>query len=191
MPVEPPGADLPGHRPLTNATVGASAAAGGAVVLAVGGQGQLAVAVVLAVLALGAPLAGAAMLVASAAVATRWGSVTLDAVVGAQHVLGPGGTVGAATDAAACWAAAAAFVLATRRRRDRPALVGLVPGAALAAVAVAAAGALPTGALRVLATVGATALAFGVSVVRDRVGDRALDVLAVLAALASLGLAAA
>ena len=60
-------------------------------------------------------VAGAVAMVAGLALAVRWGATSLDAVAGAQAVLGPGGTVGSLFALGATWCAAAALVLVSPR----------------------------------------------------------------------------
>ncbi len=66
-------------------------------------------------------VAGAAVVAAGLSVAFRWGSTSLDAIAGAQAVLGPGGVVGPALATTSAWCAAAALVLATPRGWRAPA----------------------------------------------------------------------
>ncbi|MGI8984057.1 MAG: hypothetical protein ACR2HM_05935, partial [Acidimicrobiales bacterium] len=55
------------------------------------------------------PAAVGAVLLAGVAVLQRWGTPSLDAVAGAQSVLGAGGVVGPEAAAASAWFAAAAL----------------------------------------------------------------------------------
>jgi hypothetical protein len=57
---------------------------------------------------------GAAAVLAGLTVLGRFGSTSLAALAGAQHVVGPAGTTGPALLAAAMWCAALAFVLGAR-----------------------------------------------------------------------------
>ncbi|HEV2071801.1 MAG TPA: hypothetical protein VGR26_18615 [Acidimicrobiales bacterium] len=61
------------------------------------------------------PAAVGAVVLAGIAVLERWGTPSLDAVAGAQSVLGPGGIVGPEAAAASAWFAALALVLASPR----------------------------------------------------------------------------
>jgi hypothetical protein len=158
-------------------------AAGAAVVLSVSSTGHVVVlAVVLAVL-VAHPAAVGAVLLAGIAILGRWGTPSLDAVAGAQSVLGPGGFVGPQTAAASAWFAALALVLAAPRvigddteAGEKPGKTGrrLPPGGALvaslalgAAAAAVAGPALDTGGLlRLGATAGAALLATVVSSLR-------------------------
>ncbi|MDP8987220.1 MAG: hypothetical protein M3N11_02600, partial [Actinomycetota bacterium] len=63
--------------------------------------------------AVASPAAAGAVLFAGLAVLERWGTASLEAVAGAQSVLGPGGVVGPTAAAASAWLAAAALVLAS------------------------------------------------------------------------------
>ncbi|MDP8953338.1 MAG: hypothetical protein M3N37_00140 [Actinomycetota bacterium] len=90
-------------------------AAGAATVLALSSTGHIGVLVALLAVLVAQPLAVGAVLLAGLAVLERWGSPSLEAVAGAQSVLGAGGVVGPATAAASAWFAAAALVLASPR----------------------------------------------------------------------------
>lgn len=186
--------------------------------------GAAAAAVVLAVLSLGDALVLAALLVVVAwrlpaltvvpallASSWRWGSTSLDALAGAQAVLGPAGLVGSGRGAAASWLAAAALVLsspAVRWRVAGPSEVAASQGVAverlrldvvtgLAAVAIGATAADVVAGpslggdwwLRVVATVVATGLALVVSRVRHE-HERPIDALAIAGGLVALVLVA-
>ena len=56
--------------------------------------------------------AGGVAVLALSAVAVRWGTTSLDAIAGAQSVLGPGAVVGPIAAVGAVWCAAAALVVA-------------------------------------------------------------------------------
>jgi hypothetical protein len=126
-------------------------AAGAAGVLALSSSGHVIALVVLLAVLVAHPAAVGAVLLAGIAVLQRWGSPSLDAVAGAQSVLGPGGVVGPQAAAASAWFAAAALVLATprlagddaeqapepKRNRRRPAGGTLVAALALGAAAAA------------------------------------------------------
>lgn len=114
--LEPPGS----HVPALTGTLAALGplrlgAAGAAGVLALSSTGHvLALAVLLAVL-VAQPAAVGAVLLAGIAILQRWGSPSLEAVAGAQSVLGPGGLVGPQAAAASAWLAGIALVLAAAR----------------------------------------------------------------------------
>ena len=118
--MEPPGPYLCG-RPAAadgvelNAGPLRHAAVAAATVLAVTSSGEVVLLAVVLGVAAADLLAGAVALWAGLALAVRWGSSSLDAVGGAQAVLGPGATVGPAAAIAATWGAAAALVLASPR----------------------------------------------------------------------------
>ncbi len=170
------------------------------------------------------PLPAVAVAAALVATSWRWGSTSLEAVAGAQAVLGPAGLVGPSTAAASSWLAALALVLAavplrlvagepagatpTRGRLlaapARPAapparrgvadragrsLAALAAGAA-AVVVVAGPAAERDVWIRVLATVTAIGAALLVGRLRAR-WAAAIDVAALAAGAAALGLAAA
>lgn len=65
--------------------------------------------------AAGELLVGAVAMMATAAVALRWGTTSLDAIGGAQTVLGSAGVVGPPLAAASMWCAAAALILVKAR----------------------------------------------------------------------------
>lgn len=183
--------------------------------------GAAAAAVVLAVLSQGDALALAAallvvawhpvaLIVVPALVASswRWGSTSLDALAGAQAVLGPAGLVGPARAAAVSWLAAVAVVLCSpasrapmhdaskeppvpaavlARRRPRNGLARLSALAVGATAADIVAGPSLGGAwwLRLAATVLATGLALVVSRLRQK-HPRPLDALAIAAGVMAL-----
>ena len=68
---------------------------------------------------------------AGLAFAARWGTTSLDAISGAQAVLGPAGVVGPPLAAASAWCGAAALVLAVPGRWAAPAF-GLAAGLGVA-----------------------------------------------------------
>ncbi|MDQ3305980.1 MAG: hypothetical protein M3535_08390 [Actinomycetota bacterium] len=90
-------------------------AAGAVTVLALSSTGHVVVLAALLAVLVAQPLAVGAVLLAGLAVLERWGTPSLEAIVGAQSVLGAGGVVGPATAAASAWFAAAALVLASPR----------------------------------------------------------------------------
>jgi hypothetical protein len=158
-----------------------------ALVLAVSSRGDTVV-LGLLLLALG-PRPAALVAVGGALVASawRWGDSSLEALAGAQAVLGPAGGVGPAPAAAGSWLAAAALLLAVARRPE-PWSAAAVGAAAAAVVA----GPAPGGELpvRVIVGVGVAAGAFALG--HLRVAHRTLDrLLAGVAALAGVGAVAA
>lgn len=114
MLLAPPDPDL-SPRPGTVAALGPLrlSAAGAATVLALSSAGHLGILVALLAVLVAQPLAVGAVLFAGLAVLARWGSPSLEAVAGAQSVLGPGGLIGPAAAAASAWFTAAALVLAS------------------------------------------------------------------------------
>jgi hypothetical protein len=88
------------------------AAAAAALVLAVLSRGDGLVLAVLLAAGAWRPLALGATVPALVAATWRWGSSSLEALAGAQAVLGPAGWVGPPRSAAASWLAALALVLA-------------------------------------------------------------------------------
>jgi hypothetical protein len=159
--------------------------AAGAALLATASRGD-ALVLGLLLVALGlAPTTGAAVAGALVASSWRWGTTSLEALAGAQAVLGPAGGVGSSASAAGSWLAAGAIVLALGRRPDP---VRAVP-AGIAAAALLA-GPAPGGdvPIRVFVALGAAAAAFGIGhlrATRPQV-DRALAVLAAAAGLAAV-----
>lgn len=83
----------------------------GAAVLALSSTGEVVLLAVLLGMAAGDLLAGAVAMLATLAVALRWGTTSLDAIAGAQTVLGPAALVGPVAAAASSWCAAAALIL--------------------------------------------------------------------------------
>jgi len=156
----------------------------------------VALAVLLSVL-VAHPAAVGAVLFAGIAVLQRWGTPSLDAVAGAQSVLGPGGVVGPQAAAASAWFAAAALVLATPRpggdeadpppashgKRRRLKAGTLVPALALGAAAAAAVAGPDVGS-DILLRLGATAVAVLLATVVSSL--RRQDVTAVLALVAGI-----
>lgn len=114
-----------------------TAAAVAVIVLAVLSRGDALVLAALVVLAAWRP---AALVVVPALVAAswRWGSSSLEALAGAQSVLGPAGFVGPATAAIGTWMAGVALLFAIPRTSDlvqgRATVVAVAIGTAAAAV---------------------------------------------------------
>lgn len=91
------------------------AAGAGAAAMVVSSSGEVVLLAVLLGLAAADAFAGAVALLALGAVALRWGTTSLDAIAGAQTVLGPGAAVGPIAAAASAACAAAALVLVRAR----------------------------------------------------------------------------
>jgi hypothetical protein len=109
-----------------------SAGAGvGAAALAVSSSGEVVLLAVLLGAATGDVLAGAVAMLSTGAVALRWGTTSLEAIAGAQSVLGPGAAVGPLAAAGSIWCAAGALVLA-KARGWGAALFGLTAGLVVA-----------------------------------------------------------
>jgi hypothetical protein len=136
-------------------------AAVAALVLAVSSRGDVAVLAVLLVLVRPRPATVVAVVGALVAEGWRWGATSLDAIAGAQAVLGPGGWTGTGASAASAWAATAAVLLVLPRRRLDPAAHAAVG----ATVALLVAGPGPGGDLwiRALAGVLAAAASYGLA----------------------------
>jgi hypothetical protein len=80
--------------------------------------------------------AGAASVLAGLVVLGRFGTTSLAALAGAQHVVGPAGTTGPVLLAAAAWCAAAALTLSTRAEFAIAAVFGLAAADVVAGPAV-------------------------------------------------------
>jgi hypothetical protein len=80
--------------------------------------------------------AGAASVLAGLVVLGRFGTTSLSALAGAQHVVGPAGATGSVALAAACWCAAAALVLSTRTEFPVAAVFGVAAANVVAGPAV-------------------------------------------------------
>jgi hypothetical protein len=80
--------------------------------------------------------AGAASVLAGLVVLGRFGTTSLAALAGAQHVVGPAGTTGPVLAAAAAWCAAAALTLSTRAEFAIAAVFGLAAADVVAGPAV-------------------------------------------------------
>lgn len=142
MRLESPGEDVPGRGPSPLVTVAVPGAARtpvlGAVLvvptaavaaagLTVSATGSMLVAAVLVGVAARDRWSGLAAVLATTAVAVRFGTTDLGDLAGIQSVLGAAGLVGPPTAAASAWAAAGAVLLAVAPRpagdgpgRDRP-----------------------------------------------------------------------
>ena len=117
--MEPPGADVRGGPEADQVRLSAGplrlGAAAAAVVLPLTSSGEVVLLACLLGFVAADVLAAVATAAALLALAVRWGSTSLDAISGAQSVLGPGGTVGSLPEVAASWSAATALVLAAPR----------------------------------------------------------------------------
>ncbi|HVM03591.1 MAG TPA: hypothetical protein VM242_00315 [Acidimicrobiales bacterium] len=113
--MEPPGADVRGGPEADEVGLIAGplrlGAAAAAAALALTSSGEVVLLACLLALVAADVRAGAAAAAALLALAVRWGSTSLDAISGAQSVLGPGATLGSPAEVAASWSAAAALVL--------------------------------------------------------------------------------
>ncbi|MGQ0432093.1 MAG: hypothetical protein ACT452_06780 [Microthrixaceae bacterium] len=160
-----------------------------AVVLALLSRGDTSVLAVALVATAWRP-AAVSVVVALLATSWRWGSTSLEAIAGAQSVLGPAALVGPSSAAAAAGLAAVTVLLAAPRPISSSAagrlIVALASGAA---VGVVLAGSGPGGDLwqRGVVSVGAAGTALWLGRLRDRrTSDRALDALSGVAALGTL-----
>ena len=160
-----------------------------AFVLAITSRGD--VVVLAAMLGIGVGRPASALAAAGALVATlvRWGSPSLEAIAGAQTVLGPAGWTGSNAAIAAAWLAGAALVLASRPRRRatrRQTAFAVAPFAVAAADVVVGPS---SGGAIVFRIVGCfVAVALGVSLSKWRRGP---DVACALAAVAVVAAALA
>ncbi|MBV8387247.1 MAG: hypothetical protein JO248_03740 [Acidimicrobiia bacterium] len=156
MLLEPLGPNLRSrsHRSLTTLQVGALAGAG---VMALTSAGDVLLLGVLLGVAAGDVEAGVASLLAGLVVLGRFGSTSLAALAGAQHVVGPAGTSGPVLLAAASWCAAAALTLSTRAEFAVAVVFGLAAADVVAGPATHSAESL---AVRAAASLVAVALAW-------------------------------
>jgi len=124
MLLEPLGPNLRtrAHRPLTTLQLGAAAAAA---VMALTSSGDVLLLGVLLGVTADNVEAGAASVLAGLVVLGRFGTTSLAALAGVQHVVGPAGTTGPVLLAAASWCAAAALALSTRAEFTMAALFGV------------------------------------------------------------------
>lgn len=129
-------------------------AGAGAAVLALSSSGEVVLLAVLLGVAAGELLAGVVAMLAVGSVAIRWGTTSVDAITGAQTVLGPAAAVGPLVAAASTWCAAAALIL-VKARGLTAYLFGLTAGI----IAVGPAGAPEAVAIRVVAAAVGAALA--------------------------------
>lgn len=179
--VEPPGADLRrrttegevqlravGRRPGRRSRPGLAwnglspeelrtGAGVGAAALALSSTGEVVLLAVLLGAAAGEVLVGAVALMATAAVALRWGTTSLDSIGGAQTVLGPAAVVGPGLAAASMWCAGASLILVKARG-----FAALLFGVTAGVIVMGPAGAVDQVALRVAAAVLGGGLALGV-----------------------------
>jgi hypothetical protein len=156
--VEPPGADVRGGPEADEVRLNAGplclGAAAAAAVLALSSSGEVVLLACLLGFVAADALAAVATAAALLALAVRWGSTSLDAVSGAQSVLGPGGTVGSIPEVAAAWSAAAALVLAAPPGWWRAAAFGTTAALVVAGTS----GDLADVALRLVASAAGTAV---------------------------------
>src|SRR5205823_1885102 len=110
------------HRPLTTLQLGAAAGAG---VMALTSTGDVLLLGVLLGVAAASVETGAASVLAGLVVLGRFGTTSLAALAGAQHVVGPAGTTGPVLLATASWCAAAAVILSTRAEFTVDAVFGV------------------------------------------------------------------
>jgi len=101
--------------------------------------------------------AGAASVLAGLVVLGRFGTTSLAALAGVQHVLGPAGTTGPVLLAAASWCAAAALIFSTRSEFTMAAVFGVAAANVVAGPAVHGAESL---AIRLAASLVAVAVAW-------------------------------
>jgi len=80
--------------------------------------------------------AGAASVLAGLVVLGRFGTTSLGALAGAQHVVGPAGATGPVLLAASCWCAATALVFSTRAEFPIAAVFGVAAANVVAGPAV-------------------------------------------------------
>jgi len=142
------------HRPLTTLQLGAAA---GAAVMALASAGDVLLLGALLGVAAGDLEAGAASVLAGLVVLGRFGTTSLTALAGAQHVVGPAGTTGPVALAAASWCAAAALTLSTRAGFTMAALFGVAAADVVAGPAAQSAQSL---AIRLAGSLVAVALAW-------------------------------
>jgi len=158
-------------------------------VLAVSSSGELVVLGVLLSVTSGSFAGVVPVVLALAAVALRFGTTSLDAIAGAQSVLGPAASVGPMLAAAASSCAAVALLLA------HPGGWSVVPFGLVAALVVAgpAAGDAGDVVLRVVVSATAVGIAVGVDRLTRRrpARRRGFQVLATISALGALTLALA
>lgn len=121
------------HRPLTTLQLGAAA---GAAVMALTSTGDVLLLGVLLGVVAGDVEAGAASVLAGLVVLGRFGTTSLAALAGAQHVVGPAGTTGPVALATASWCAALAYAFSTRDEFPIAAVFGLAAANVVAGPAV-------------------------------------------------------
>lgn len=173
--VEPPGPELPVRSILNDLGPRAIylALAAATVVLGVSSRGDALVLASVLAGVVGLRVAASAVVLAVIASSWRWGSTSLEALSGAQAVLGPAGGVGPATAALGSWLAGVAILFALARPTEVEGWFGAVEvaRAAAAGVAVSAvlAGPAPGGDLlaRAVVGLGVSAAAVGLAMVRN------------------------
>jgi hypothetical protein len=156
MLLEPLGPNLRArpHRSLTTLQVGAIAGAG---VMALTSAGDVLLLAVLLGVAAADVEAGGASVLAGLVVLGRFGSTSLAALAGAQHVIGPAGTSGPVLLAAASWCAAFALLFSTGAEFAIALVFGLAAADVVAGPAAHSAESL---AIRVAASLVAVAMAW-------------------------------
>jgi hypothetical protein len=142
------------YRPLTTLQVGAAA---GAAVMAVSSTGDVLLLGALLGVAAGDLVVGTAAVLAGLTMLGRFGSTSLTALAGAQHVVGPAGSTGPVLLAAAAWCAALALILGSRGELVVAAVFGLAAADVVAGPAANGGQAL---AMRVAASLVAVAVAW-------------------------------
>ncbi len=111
-------------------------AAAGAAAMALSSTGDVLLLAVLLGVAAGDVAVGSAAVLAGLTVLGRYGSTSLAALAGAQHVVGPAGTTGPVPLAAAMWCAALALVFGSRGELIAAAAFGLAAANVVAGPAV-------------------------------------------------------
>jgi hypothetical protein len=142
------------HRPLTTLQLGAAA---GAAALALSSTGDVLLLGALLGVAAADLAIGAAGVLVGLTVLGRFGTTSLSALAGAQHVVGPAGTTGPVLLAAASWCGAIALAVASRGELAIAAVFGLAAADLVAGPAAHGAHAL---AIRVAASLVAVAVAW-------------------------------
>jgi hypothetical protein len=154
--------------------------------LAVTSRGDVVVLAALLGLGVGRPASALATAGALIAALVRWGSPSLEAIAGAQAVLGPAGWTGSTAAVASAWLAGAALVLASRPRHRATrwsTVLATAPFAVAAADVVVGPSAGGAILLRVAGSVAAAVLAVATS--RWRRGPDVACVLSVVALVAA------
>ena len=157
-----------------------------AFVLAVTSRGDVVVLAAMLGLGIGRPASALASAGALAATLVRWGSPSLNAIAGAQAVLGPAGWTGSIAAVASAWLAAGALVLASRPRRRTSTWSSVLASAPFAvAAAVVVVGPSAGGAVGLRAAGSVVAVVLAVVASRWRRGPDVACVLAAAAVIAA------